>query len=286
MVQLAINPQKIWAQSWTRRPARMHKGLNGKVLVIGGSPSYSGAPILASVAALRSGCGLVTLAAPEKIVHACNAYCPDIIGHPLRGLYIRSPFVGELVDLARQYDVVLVGNGAGKKAVPALKKIIRILIQNNTQLVLDATAFDALKGMKNIRLHNCILLPHVGEFERWKKINVKKMSMVQRKQLLKKMIGTTQLVINLKDYHSVIVSPSFSYVNRTGNPGMSKGGFGDVLAGLTAGLWAQGMGAFSSAVCAAWLNGKMSDELKKKKWYGHIASDLLNEIKKWNKRKY
>ena len=273
-----FSPQKAIEELWGNRPKTAHKSQNGHVLVVGGSPEYAGAPILASVAALESGAGMVTLAAPAKVVLAAQTFCPDIMGFPLKGDYLSGVQESALLRIAAKADVVLIGNGAGKKAIPLLKKLIPKLMRNNTQLVLDATAFDALSQKGN--LNNCILLPHVGEFERWQKTKIKKMSFSARVKLLKKIIGTKKIVINLKDWRSVIASCHYSYINKTGNAGMGKAGMGDVLAGLTAGFWSQGMGAFSSTASAAWLNGKMSEKMKGRKWYGYIANDLLEEIKK------
>ncbi|MDZ4256939.1 MAG: NAD(P)H-hydrate dehydratase, partial [archaeon] len=107
-----------------------------------------------------------------------------------------------------------------------------------------------------------------------------------RKKRVRDMIGKNDLVINLKDWRSVIVGGTKTYINKTGNPGMTKGGFGDVLAGFTASFWAQGMPPFEAAACAAWLNGRMSDRLKRKKWYGYIASDILEEARTLTKRTF
>lgn len=281
---MAFNPEREITQSWTRRPKTTHKGQVGKVLVIGGSPEYAGAPALAAIAALRSGAGYVTLAAPRKTVEACHSLFPEIVGVPLSGKRLSPSHASKLLELASYHSVVLVGNGTGKKEMGALKKIVSLLIARKTRLVLDAGAFDLL-ARSNIELNNCILLPHVGEFKRWTEMDVRDFPFSSRVELLKKIIGERKVVINLKDWKSVIVSCHFSYINQTGNAGMSKAGSGDVLAGLTAGFWAQGMGAFSATACAAWLNGKMGDNLKSQKWYGYIARDLMEELGRWKKRK-
>lgn len=275
-------PQKEWMQFWKKRKKTTHKGENGRVLVIGGSEAYAGAPILSSVGALRSGADLVTLAAPARVVCSANAYCPDILGKNTNN-YITDGDVHSLKKMGFVSDAVLIGNGLSQKSIPSIRKLISYFIQNNVPLVLDATSFDALQKMNNEKLDNCILLPHPKEFERWTGINVTEKNSSERKKILNEIIGKKRMVINLKDNQSVIASPHFSYVNKTGNQGMTKGGFGDVLAGVTAGLWAQGMGAFASASCAAWLNGKMSGQQKQKKWFGYIASDLLESIRDWKK---
>lgn len=277
MVAITFNPEREISQIWSQRKGASHKGNHGRVLVVGGSPAYGGAPILASMGVLRGGGDLVTLAAPEAIVESANAHFPDIIGSPLSGLYIKSRHVSNIRSLARENDVVLVGNGAGEQSLPALKKLIPLLVKDNAKLVLDAHAFHAMRGGK-MGLRNCICLPHVKEFELWTKQDVRALSMPARVTLLQQMIGERDMVINLKDWKSVIVSPHYSYINSTGNPGMTKGGFGDVLAGFTASFWAQGMGAFASAACAAWLNGKCADALKSKKWFGYIARDIGEEV--------
>ncbi len=215
-------------------------------------------------------------------MQACNAFCPDIIGHPWKGKDLNASTIRDLVSFSRSFDVVLVGNGIEKNQTRYLRPLIEKLLALHPCVVLDATAFDALDFPLHMKSNpQAILLPHVGEFKRWSGIDVRKLKINARMKLLRKIIGKNNLVINLKDWQSVIAGKNFAYVNHTGNPGMAKGRFGDVLAGLTSGFWAQGMGAFDAASCAAWLNGKMGDTLKEKKWYGYIASDLLDEIKNW-----
>lgn len=280
----SFHPEKTIRKTWSRRPKNTHKGQNGRVLVVGGSPEYAGAPILASVAALRAGADLVTFAGPEKVVQAGNAFCPDVRGMPLHGSHLTESSVPALQKKAREFDVILLGNGIGKKGIPALAELISRLEKDGARMVLDAAAFDALARLKR-NPENAIYLPHVGEFARWTGMDVRTKSLTARQILLRKMIGKNQQVINLKDWRSILVSCHYRYENHTGNPGMSKGGFGDVLAGLTAGFWAQGMGAFSAAACAAWLNGKMADGLHSKKGCSYLASDLLDEITRWKKTK-
>lgn len=279
------------------------KGDNGRVLVIGGSKDYTGAVALAGLAALRSGCDWVTIAAPEKAAWAVNCLSADLVTIKLKGDYFSLKHHGEIAKLAKKHDIVLLGNGLGlrKETKSFVKKTIKKI---NNLKVIDA---DAIKSLSLNDLENSIITPHIKELEIFlqnSKINnpiVKKITneknIEKKAALLKKTIENHNIrknnnknkikynffeknnIILLKGPIDIILSKNQIKFNKTGNAGMSKAGTGDVLAGLCAGFLAQGKDLMQSAVNAAYFNGLIGDILlKKKKGFTYLASDMVEEI--------
>ena len=265
-----------------KRTKDSHKGNNGTVFCIGGSREYTGAIILAGLAGLRSGCDLVKIAAPEKVAWAINAYSPDLITMKLAGDYLNLSHATEILRAAEKFDVVLMGNGLSQNEQSS--KLINYLIERiKKSLVIDA---DAIKMLNLGELRNAIITPHHQELEillqnsGYAKLNTIKNVETKMKALSKqKYIGNNVLIVKGNVDH--ILSAGKMFANKTGNPGMTKGGTGDVLAGLCAGFLAQDKkrNLLQQAINAAYFNGMIGDILlKKKKGYSFLASDMVDEI--------
>ena len=247
-----------------------HKGDNGRVLIIGGSEDYIGAPSLvgmAALATLRSGADLVTVAAPAKVAWTINCIAPDIITKKIDCRNFTVKNVKEVVALAENADVVEIGNGIA--FTPGAKEFILGVIKRvKKSLVIDAAA---LRVIKLQEVSNAVLLPHAKEFE----------ALLQNSKLkekdVQKHLGNNVLV---KKGHpkTVIMSKNKIAYSGTGNAGMTHGGTGDILAGIVAGLIAQGNEPFMSAYVAAYVNGKAADVLYKKMGFGYLASDVVQVI--------
>jgi len=248
-----------------KRSSKSHKGDNGKVLVIGGSKDYVGAVALSGLAALRSGVDWVTIAAPEKVGYAINALSPDLVVKKYKGDDFCASRAKDILKFEKDFNAVLIGNGIGD-AKPFVKKYIK---GTKKPLVIDA---DALKHIKLQDVRNAILTPHHNEF----KILLKNSNL--NKNNFKKHISNN--IILLKGATDEIITTSKTYYNKTGNPGLTKAGTGDVLAGLCLGFLGQGLSLLQSAINAAYFNGLAGDILlKKKKGFTYLASDLVEEIK-------
>ena len=137
------------------------KGDNGRVLIVGGSKDYVGAVALAGIAALRSGCDWVTIAAPEKVAWAVNCLSSDLVTIKLKGDYFSLKHVNNILKLADKHDIVLIGNGIGlrKETKQFLKKIIKKIKKNK---VIDA---DGIKILASNELNNAIITPHIRELQ-------------------------------------------------------------------------------------------------------------------------
>ncbi len=275
-----------------KRNKGSHKGQNGYVLAAGGSEEFTGAIALAGLAALRSGCDLVKIIAPEKTAWAINSYSPDLVTMKLKGDYFKSSHSKMIIDSMKKFDVLLIGNGIGlspetrnfcRKAISSIKK----------PKVIDA---DAIKSISLYDSENSIMTPHLREltiFLKNSKINKQAIARInneknitKRSKLIKQ---TTQdfldknNIILLKGDTDLIISKNKILFVKGGNAGMTKGGTGDVLAGLCAGFLAQSKDLLQSAINASYFNKKIGDILlKKKKGFTYLASDMVGEIKNLN----
>jgi hydroxyethylthiazole kinase-like uncharacterized protein yjeF len=251
------------------RPKNSHKGDFGRVLIIGGSVDYVGASYLAAMAALavlRSGSDVATVAAPENVAWAINCLSPDIITKKVKGNYFVKNHTAEMLKFSEKFDVVLIGNGLGVR--PETKQfVINFIKKIKKPLVIDA---DAIKAIRIQDAQNAIITPHKKEFE----ILLKNSRLTEK--TFQKSLGTNILL--LKGAEDRIISKTRFGTNKTGNPGMTVGGTGDILAGLCAGFVAQKYSLFDAAFRAAYINGKAGDSLFKKMGYGFLASDLLDTI--------
>ncbi len=251
-----------------------HKGQNGRLLVIGGGP-YSGAPALAAMAAYRIGVDLAFVACPENISDIVASYSPNMIVMPLKGGRLGPEHVEHLLTVAEDMDAVLLGPGLGDG--PATQEAVRSFIAGcHIPMVLDADALKAVAGHLDI-LHrkDGVLTPHHRELETLVGHSVPKDARSEFAVELAKATGWTVL---LKGRVDLITDGRRTKMNRTGNPGMSVGGTGDVLAGITAGLLAKKVAPFNASRISAFINGAAGDLAFEKNSYGLVATDLLERI--------
>jgi ADP-dependent NAD(P)H-hydrate dehydratase / NAD(P)H-hydrate epimerase len=256
-----------------------HKGSNGRVLVVGGSKDYVGAPALAAMAALRTGVDIVTVCAPEKVAWAINSYTPDIITKKFLGDELNLTHTKEIVTLSERHDVVLIGNGLGQNK----ELVLRLLRDISKPLVLDA---DAVKVIPLDTVSNAILTPHTKEFEMLygntaKKFPYNDKDMDANIKNIMPFIGNN--IILLKRPVDIIFSKEKKQLNRSGHNSMTVGGTGDILAGICAGYLAQGALPYEVAVHAAMVNGKLGEYMFKWKGYGYTAYDMVQELWRFTK---
>ncbi len=264
--------KKLTARDIVLKPRKKssHKGDNGTVLVIGGSEDYVGAPALVgmgALAVLRSGADLVTVAAPEKVAWAINSLSPDLITKKIKCANFSPKDVPEVLELASKADIVEIGNGIA--FTPGAREFMKQFIaQYHRPMIIDAAA---LRVIRLEDVSGCVLLPHAMELK-----SLLENSNIREKEL-QMHLGSNVLV---KKGHPVteIISKDKKVVSSTGNAGMTHGGTGDVLAGIVAGLMAQGNEAFVSACAGVFVNGKVGDLLRKKMGFGYLASDLVVKL--------
>ena len=274
-----------------KRQTNSYKGQNGLVLVIGGSLDYVGAPALSALAALRAGSDIVRLAAPEKAALAINALSPDLITVKLSGNHISRSHMHALVGLAQKSDAVLIGPGLAITDRAFVNALLKKISSMNMPLVVDA---DALKLADISSLKNCIITPHRKEFELFLRNNKRKglidslaapVSDAKKVMMIREGLADFfegNNVLLLKGPHDLVISDNEYLVSKGGNPGMTVGGTGDILAGLCVGYLSQTHEPFLSASLASVNCKRIGDLLfhKSNFGFGFIASDFLKEIKR------
>lgn len=274
------------------RKKTSRKGENGHALVVGGSDEYVGAVVLAGLAALRAGCDMATVAAPEKVAWAVHQYTPDLMTYKVKGTSFNIKNAKEMVKYADKFDAVLIGNGITKKA----DKFCQYFVHKSQKLkVIDS---DALKSLSFKDFNNSIITPNETELEMMlvnssKEFLLPKLREANAKERAEILQGNLRYflqnnnVLLVKGPTDLIISANKIAYNRTGNQGMTKGGAGDILAGLAAGFLAKSKDLFKSAVAASFINGLTGDLLlKKKKGYTFLASDILEDLAKIQKMKH
>ena len=277
-----------------------HKGDHGRLLIIGGGP-YTGAPALVGLSALRTGVDLVHFAIPHKISNLIAGFSPNFIAHPLTqsSEVLTVKDVKGIIELLDEIsaDALVIGPGLGAAAETkdAVGKIIMEL-PNNKPIVLDADGLTALAKprkidfIKLLKNHTGVLTPHKGEFQSIisnprvaKKLKIPKQKKHKHLQLqdfakqFANAIGPNWTVL-LKGNIDIISNGKDIKLNRSGNPGMTVGGTGDVLAGISGALLAMGLKPFSAARTAAFINGYSGDLAWEKYRNGLMATDIIEFI--------
>ena len=266
LVQSILKPR--WKDS--------HKGDYGHALIIAGSEGMMGSAVLASKACLRSGVGLVTVHVPICGVKILQTSIPEAMVSIDATISCYSDDVN-----IEKYTVVAVGPGIGTNDLT--QKAIHSLLKNaKTPLVLDADGLNCLslnKDWLSLIPENSILTPHPKEFERlvgtWENED-------QKIEKLKSLSNQLKSVVVLKGANTLISVPSGKlYQNSTGNPGMAKGGSGDVLTGMITAFLSQGYSSEESAILGVYIHGLSGDlAIKEFSEFSLLATDLIEFIPK------
>jgi hydroxyethylthiazole kinase-like uncharacterized protein yjeF len=226
-----------------------NKGDFGHVLIVGGSVGKSGAAAMAGLAALRAGAGLVTVACPKSVQPVIAAYAPELMTEPLEETPEGTVSLLALANRERWLagkSVVVVGPGISRNQETA--EFVRDLVSICSEwVVIDADGLNAFENQKDEiqpdkdvnPLAIRVLTPHPGEMARLAAMPTVQVQENRIATALKIAAETCSCVV-LKGQRTVIASPEgHTWINTTGNPGMAKGGSGDVLSGIIAGMLAQ-----------------------------------------------
>lgn len=259
MQRISITP------SLTPRPVDGHKGLFGRILVIGGQATMIGAPALSGRAALVMGSGLVQVAVPQEILVAVLTITPELIG-----LALDHHDDTDLLAAAGEADVVAIGPGMGQS--PEAQRRLLALLKTDICMVIDADALNLLARQPAWPAQTkarAILTPHPGEMKRLCALLNRGPQVpaddTGRIELATAAATAFGQIIVLKGHRTVVTDGTRVYLNHTGNSALSKAGAGDVLTGLTASLVGQKMDPFAAACAAVHLHGRA----------GEIASQRL-----------
>ena len=264
------------------RPADGHKGTFGKDYILAGSVGYTGAPILASRAAVRSGAGLVYLGVPQKIYQIAAIKSDEAMPSPLpdddAGCLSESALMPVLARLA-ECDAALIGPGLGTSA--GITALIRNILQTiQYPVILDADGLNAIASDISVldkrRDYPTIITPHDGEFARLGG----DLSNGDRLRVAREFSREHGCLLILKGHCTILTLPNGeAFLNSTGNCGMAKGGSGDVLSGILLGLMGQNIHPVKAAVAGVWLHGRAGDlAAVEKGTYAMTPSDIIDYL--------
>jgi NAD(P)H-hydrate epimerase len=249
------------------RDPRSHKGDHGEVLVVGGGP-YTGAPALSAQAALRAGADLVRVACPEAVAGEIQGYSENLIVNAFEGDHFAPEHVETILDQAADQDAVVFGPGLGD-AGETLAAVRRFLASFSATAIVDA---DALQVVPEVQTDaTLVCTPHQGELQKMGGETAEDWR--DRTDLVADFAADLGHTLLVKGAFDVVSDGETTRVNRTGNPGMTVGGTGDVLAGVSGAL-ATVLDPMDAAAIGAYATGKAGDFAVAERGHGLVATDL------------
>lgn len=262
-----------------RRDPWGHKGTFGKVYCLCGSVGYTGAPVFAGRAAMRTGSGLVYLGVPAAVWQVTAVKSDEAMPFPLpdRDGKLSLAAEGAIRERTASCDAVLIGCGLGRS--DESDQLVRRLLDMEKPLILDADGLNALQHhMDTLSARadrTTVLTPHEGEF-----VRMGGDLSSGRERAAREFALQHGVYLVLKGHRTIVAAPDGCMaVNTTGNAGMAKGGSGDILSGMLLSLLGQGMAPFEACCAAVWLHGRAGDLAAADKGErGMIPSDLLEQI--------
>jgi len=271
------------------RPLNSHKGTFGHALVVAGSRNYVGAAYLASQAAVRAGAGLVTLATPRSVYSIAAGKLTEVIHLPLPEDG-EGRVSAEAADTIRsslsRYSTILVGCGLGWSQ-GTTDFLERLLLEMRPAVptvptVIDADGLNNLSGLADWwrRLGGPVAVtPHPGEMATLTGTSAPELQK-DRVESARQWATQWNVTVVLKGAHTVIAEPGgLVRVSPFANPGLASGGTGDVLAGIIAGLLAQGLSPADATCCGVYLHGRVAEAVRDRMGdAGTIASDLIERL--------
>lgn len=259
-----------------KRKPDSHKGDYGRVLVVAGSPGMAGAAVLASDAAYRAGAGLVYIACPESILDVVSAKQTCAVVRPFAPRHAAET----ILQHAASCDVAVIGPGLGQE--PLIVKALHELVPRlEIPFVLDADGLNAFAEAPEFLARgkaSRVLTPHPGEASRLLEMPIEQIQKSREKRA-RELAERFLAVAVLKGHRTVVTDGKKTYVNKTGNPGMAKGGSGDVLAGVIAALIGQKLAPYDAACLGVERHGRAGDVAARR--FGQVsmmATDILDAL--------
>lgn len=257
-----------------KRPRDSHKGDFGTIAVIGGASGMVGAPLMAGRAALKLGAGCVHVGLLAENAPAVDPVQPELMLHSASAA-LKLPGI----------DVIAVGCGLGRDM--AAQKLLYDALHADAALVLDADALNILARRPDLRTPllarkaATVITPHPGEAARLLGIEIEEVQ-ADRTAAVRKLAQKFAATVVLKGADSLVATRDGKlYLNKTGNPGMSSAGMGDVLTGMIAALIAQGMGADDALLLAVHLHGAAGDALAEQVATIGMSATEVTEWARW-----
>lgn len=283
-IQVSLLEKRTLRSLFPTRHPNAHKGSQGHLLVIAGSVGKSGAGVLASLAALRAGAGLVTLALPESLNIAMEARLTEVMTLPVAETSsgtLAQAALPTLLEFLPQVDAVVLGPGLGTH--PETVACVHTLLRHSpVPVVLDADGLNSMRGHTDILQSLAIpliLTPHPGEMARLVESDTATVQ-AQRLEIARELVARCGIYLILKGAYSVIYAPDGQrWINPTGNPAMATAGTGDVLTGIIGAFVCQGLPPLHAAQAGVYVHGAAGDVVRDQRGdRGLIASDIIEEI--------
>ncbi|MFN2340301.1 MAG: NAD(P)H-hydrate dehydratase [Halanaerobium sp.] len=265
-----------------KRKNNGHKGSFGKLAVLAGSRGMTGAPLLSTKAALRSGSGLVYLLAAAEIEALTSVQLEEVVGVPLaseNGI-IDADSLAQIIQFSENVDLLAAGPGLSQNS--AVTAVIEGILKNlELPLILDADALNSIQDLELLKKYegDLILTPHPGEMARLTGISIEEIN-ANRLQVARDFAQKYKVNLILKGAATITAAPDGrAYINTSGCNGMATAGSGDVLTGIISALRAQGMSSFEAAALAVYIHGRAGEYgVAKKSNFALIASDIIEEL--------
>ena len=264
---------------------------NGKVIIIGGSSSYHGAPALASmaasntIAALRTGAGYAITCVPKSIALAVRKTSPNIIVKALSGKNLNAKDFETLMSVSRRSNAIVIGPGLGREkgTLKTIARFIDYTSRAGKRIVIDADALYAISSTKRLN-KNVLITPNTHEFGLFYNDKIDQKDF--RSRLTAAMTVANRLNVNvlLKGHETIITDGRRYKTVEAETPALATMGTGDVLAGIIGGLAARNKDMFVPAVAGAYLHASIGDVLYKDNGDHIIATDVVDLIPKTMKR--
>jgi ADP-dependent NAD(P)H-hydrate dehydratase / NAD(P)H-hydrate epimerase len=270
-----LNDPSLWQARFPVPRLDGHKYARGHAVVVSGGAAHTGAARLAARAALRAGAGLVTIASPREALAVNAAASLAVMVRPVDGASELTAFLSD-----RRLNALVLGPGGG--VGQAMRELVAAGLNGPRAVVLDADALtsfedetEPLYAALAKRQHPAVLTPHAGEFARLFKNAPEITGKASKIDMARAAAAASWAVVLLKGPDTVIAAPDGrAAVNDNAPAWLATAGAGDVLAGLIAGLLAQGMPGFEAAAAGAWVHGEAASRVGP----GLIAEDLSEAV--------
>jgi hydroxyethylthiazole kinase-like uncharacterized protein yjeF len=266
------------------RVKQFHKSDYGKVLIIGGSNQYSGAPCFSAMAALNAGAGLTIVAAPSSVSDVIRGFSPALIVRDLKGKVLSLDSISIIEELLDWATSVVIGPGLGlsEDTEKAFSEVLKRIGKRKTPTVIDADGLKLLVQNKSLlREMNVILTPHAGEFKILTGAdtpNIDDLDDVLGTTLREAKKLNATILLKVANGAAAISDGKKVKINFTGNSGMAKGGVGDVLSGITGTFLSWTQSPFRAAAAAAFVCGKAGDVSYSKVGNSLTPTDIIDNI--------
>ncbi|MBM7559784.1 NAD(P)H-hydrate dehydratase [Marinitoga litoralis] len=243
-----------------KRPKFSHKFDFGNVLILAGSSEFPGASVLSAIGAQKIGAGLVKLITPSALSSSILLHEPGIIYKSLNKKFFSLKDLDLISKDIRKASVIVIGPGLGRSN--ETMQFVRAVVENSkVPIVVDADALYAVDALK-LR-DNIVLTPHVGEMQRI--VRTDEIDVRQNYEYTEYFAKYRKATILFKDVTTIITNGEKTFFNITGNTALSKGGSGDLLTGIIAGLIAQKLSVLEASIVASYLSGRTAEILSSEK---------------------